>query len=153
MGRPKGTSPSQSHRSKMRANGLSDAEIDARHGVSMESGDDPPVQGELSQEDHIQAVRRWQVEKADAAELDNQVKRGELVPASAVATIWYQVAEKLLPLRNGLIAQGTKLAAELVGMTNAAEIQAIIDRDNRELLDGLVKLLKDHAEQELKQAA
>lgn len=72
--------------------------------------------------------------RADAQEMANAQKRGELVEASEVEATWTQEFQRI---RGGLSGLGSKLAPELIGMKTERQMARRIDNETNQLLEEL----------------
>lgn len=77
---------------------------------------------------------RYDKAKADAQEMANALKRGELIEVSEVEERWTRV---VMAIRSGIMALGSRLAPELVGLKTERQMKARIDKEARVVLSDL----------------
>jgi phage terminase Nu1 subunit (DNA packaging protein) len=70
-------------------------------------------------------------EKAQMAKLQRQVLENSLAPLDEVRSVWSAIT---IVFRTRMLGIGPKVAARLVGLRSAAEIEAIISQEVREAL-------------------
>ena len=82
------------------------------------------------------AVQRGRLLKAQAAlkELELSVKNGELVPVSGVVSVW---EGRIGSCRSRLLGLPGRIAPQVVGCSNIAEVKALLERHICECLDEL----------------
>lgn len=80
-------------------------------------------------------------ELADKTELENRVRRGEVVEAAEIDAAWADIA---LAIRSKLLGMGAKLAPTLAGESKAAAVKQAIDTAVRQVL----KELSEHGDDE-----
>ena len=77
---------------------------------------------------------RYDKAKADAQEMANALKRGELVEVPVVEESWTNL---VLAIRSGVLALGSRLAPEIVGMKTERQIKRRIDKETNDILADL----------------
>lgn len=75
--------------------------------------------------------------RADAQEMANAQKRGELVEASEVRDRWVSEGQRV---KAGVLSLGTKLAPELIGMKTERQMARRIDDECKTILEELSSL-------------
>jgi len=72
--------------------------------------------------------------KADDQERKNLVAEGELLEAAQVEEAWTGI---VMAVRSGVMALGSRLAPELVGLKNERQMKARIDKETHQVLTDL----------------
>lgn len=92
------------------------------------------VEGDPVNLDIVKERARLTYHQANIAELDEDVKRGELIPAETVEIVW---ADMVSSFRAKLLSMPTKSAHEFVSLTDLSEIQDAIKAQVNEALEEL----------------
>jgi len=71
--------------------------------------------------------------KAELAKLELEEKQGKLISREEVEK---KNVSKILTVKRTLLGQGRKLAMQLAAETNPRKIQALLDRENRAIIEG-----------------
>lgn len=82
------------------------------------------------------AVQRGRLLKAQASlkELELSIKNGQMVPVSGVVTVW---EARIGACRSRLLGLPGRIAPQVVGCSNIAEVKALLERTICECLDEL----------------
>lgn len=91
--------------------------------------------------DIVKERARLTYHQANIAELDEDVKRGELIPAETVDQVW---SDMLASFRAKILAIPTKTAHQFVALTDLSEIQDVIKEHLNEALQELSEYDPEH---------
>jgi phage terminase Nu1 subunit (DNA packaging protein) len=88
----------------------------------------------LANLDLDEAERRYRLAKAESAELDLALKKGDLIPVEKVLAIWER---HISAAKTKFLAFPSKLAPMLLGAQNRLDIHNILGEEVRNLLEDL----------------
>lgn len=89
----------------------------------------PGRNGAIESKDEAEV--RLTIAKADRAEMDNEVSRGNLIAAIDVETAWQRI---IVRVKTALLGMPAKHAAELARKTVAHECRSVLDAGVRDIL-------------------
>jgi len=95
---------------------------------------------------YMQAKTAREVYDAKMAQLDYERESGKLVKKQEMESALFAIARAV---RDGLTNSARRIAAEVSSLNTAEECEAVIDRENRAILENMTKAFKDQLQSEV----
>ena len=103
------------------------------------------VSGASKNATYMQAKTAREVYDAKMSQLDYERETGKLIKKQEVEAALFEIARAV---RDGLTNSARRIAAEVSSLTTADECEAVIDRENRAILENMTKAFKDRLQSE-----
>ena len=94
---------------------------------------------------YMQAKTAREVYDAKMSQLDYERETGKLIKKQEVEAALFEIARAV---RDGLTNSARRIAAEVSSLTTSDECEAVIDRENRAILENMTKAFKDRLQSE-----
>ena len=94
---------------------------------------------------YMQAKTAREVYDAKMSQLDYERETGKLIKKQEVESALFEIARAV---RDGLTNSARRIAAEVSSLTTSDECEAVIDRENRAILENMTKAFKDRLQSE-----